>query len=113
MTNAYMLAMTDVSECHAPLGSEVEPDVWYSQRRTRSGCGRRRQHRRIAGGQRVAREDGAPDLARDLLRQRAVREAAPLRTHEEVLGLRLVRDVAHLALAHDRDDRVLDRAEAA
>ena len=34
-----MLAMTDVSECHAPLGSEVDPDVWYSQRRTRSGPG--------------------------------------------------------------------------
>jgi len=39
VTNAYMLAITDVSECHAPFGSDVEPDVWYSQRRTRSGSG--------------------------------------------------------------------------
>ena len=104
--------MTDVSACHAPLGSDVDPDVWYSQRRTRSGPGGGGSTDGSPGRQRVAREHGAPDLAGDLLGERAVLEAAPLRSHEEVLGLRLVGDVAHLALAHDRDDRVLDRAEA-
>jgi len=39
VTNAYMLAITDVSECHAPFGSDVEPEVWYSHRRTFSGSG--------------------------------------------------------------------------
>ena len=39
VTNAYMPAMTDASACHAPFGSDVEPDVWYSQRLTRSGPG--------------------------------------------------------------------------
>ena len=39
VTNAYMPAITDPSACHAPLGSEVDPDVWYSQRLTRSGPG--------------------------------------------------------------------------
>ena len=112
VTNAYMPAMTDASACHAPFGSDVDPDVWYSQRLTRSGPGGGGNTGRIAGGERVAREHGAPDLGRDLLGQRTVGEPPPLRSDHEELGARLVGDVAHLALAHDRDDRVLHRAES-
>ena len=75
------------------------------------GTGRRREHRRITRRQRAAVEHGAPDLGGDLLGQPAVVEAAPFRSDDEVLGARLLGDVAHLALAHDGHDRVLHRSE--
>ena len=116
-TRPLKLAIRLASVCCAPFGSAVVPEEYRIQRTgwraAGSSGGGAGSSRGIALGQRAVDDQHVEVVAlrAQRLRERGIVEVAKRRRNAEQSRLRLVRDEARLALAVDRQDRVLHRAE--